>query len=856
MLQKGHDLGPYVMDEQLGRGAYGIVWKAHRKQGLQVPVAIKIPLDGEDSSTAYQAEADTWLRVTGHPNIVPVLEAVQYGEFFVLISEFVQGGSLRTRLREVTGGRVAAEEAVKIAVGIAQGLVHLHSARVVHRDLKPENVLLQAGVPRLADFGIARVGGASQTGQVAGTIAYMSPETFQGKVSTQADLWAAGIILYEMLTGKVPFYSSNAYEAMDQIRQGTIPALPADIPQSVVQVVHRALERDIRLRYGNAGEMVEDLEEALADLQTRPVRGADARVSLTLTRDQAARGGSFLLAAQGRQIPVTVPAAAQDGTVLTLEGRGRTGRAGGLPGNLLVEVQISDVPPPPEDLRTQVRISPDQARMGGSLRIDVEGSWVTLNLRPGTHDGEEIVVPGAGRAARRDGVPGDLRVQVQVTDAPIRGDDVSERAVIPHALARTGGTHPLNVRGRTVEAMIPAGTRTGDVVRVARLGQPGRFGGPPGDLQREIEVAAADGPAPSASDLFCELSLTEAQARAGGEFTVWAGRREFTVAVPRGVQDQQVIRLPGRGEPGARGGEPGTLVVTVNVQQAPAPGADCFETLFVTRAQARDGGTVGLPLPGGLVPVPVPRGARTGAQVVLEGKGGEGVRGGRRGDLIVTLSVEGDERAAGVTSPSAGAGGPPFLEWIRSRPHIAIGSGVALVALVSIPFLVPPRQGAAGAAGAGAGTGGATPCAITSTSLPQARIGQPYSAQVTADCTPSNWQIQGLPEGLQADASGKISGTPKRSGKSSVTLEATGPGNKPVPGVGVSLVVETSDEARKVLIEISDLYRRVKANSKESASSRQLDEAVKLAERAEALEPRCLKLDPGLQDEISAARPK
>src|SRR4051794_21295735 len=149
-----------------------------------------------------QQEAALWLQASGHPNIVPVLDADIYDDQVVIASEFIAGGTLHDWIQNHGGKAPSIEEAVAITNGILAGLDYLHRVGLTHRDIKPDNVLLQDGIPRLTDFGLARLlEAAGQSSYISGTPRYMAPETFSGSYSAASDLWAVGVLLYELLVG-------------------------------------------------------------------------------------------------------------------------------------------------------------------------------------------------------------------------------------------------------------------------------------------------------------------------------------------------------------------------------------------------------------------------------------------------------------------------------------------------------------------------------------------------------------------------------------------------------------------------------------------------------------------------------
>ncbi len=182
MFRPGDQIGPYTLVDKLGKGAFGVVWLAERRtQITTTQAAIKIPLDEDISIESIKNEADVWVRASGHPNVLPIIEADIYGEHIVIASEYAPDGSLDAWLRK-HGKAPTVESAVEIVSGILSGLEHLHSRHIIHRDLKPANILFQGTTPRLADFGISRVlKSTSQSSNIMGTPSYMAPRSVRRK---------------------------------------------------------------------------------------------------------------------------------------------------------------------------------------------------------------------------------------------------------------------------------------------------------------------------------------------------------------------------------------------------------------------------------------------------------------------------------------------------------------------------------------------------------------------------------------------------------------------------------------------------------------------------------------------------
>jgi CYTH domain-containing protein/predicted ATPase len=253
----------------LGHGSFGEVWLAERASGIaRTRLAVKLPVGVAADLDSIRHEAEVQVRAGNHPNVLPIFEADIYDGQVVLVSEYAPDGSLAGWLARQGGRAPSVESAVVMISGVLAGLEHLHARDIIHRDIKPANILLQNEVPRLADFGIARLlGDPGATGHAAGTPRYMAPEAFDGVRSVQTDLWSVGVLLYELLAGRLPFPDHDWTALIKAVVTQPPEPLPDSVPASVRGIVHRALEKDPARRFPSAREMRLAVQEALRSLQ-------------------------------------------------------------------------------------------------------------------------------------------------------------------------------------------------------------------------------------------------------------------------------------------------------------------------------------------------------------------------------------------------------------------------------------------------------------------------------------------------------------------------------------------------------------------------------------------------------------
>ncbi len=286
MFRETDQIGPYILIRKLGRGGFGEVWLAERRtKFVTTKVAVKLPLDEQIDHETIKQEATLWEQASGHPNILPIIDADEYDGQVVIVSEFAPDGSLDEWLKK--HGKMPVEQAIETTIKILDGLEFLHSRNIIHRDLKPANILLQGNTPRLADFGISRAlrtTASSQSSNVSGTFAYMSPEGFDGKRSVQTDVWSVGVNLYQFLTGELPFQQKEPSALIAAIMMREPEPLPDNISLNLKNVVAKALARLPESRYASASEMREDLGRVLSGEAVADSIQSDSRQNLSASK--------------------------------------------------------------------------------------------------------------------------------------------------------------------------------------------------------------------------------------------------------------------------------------------------------------------------------------------------------------------------------------------------------------------------------------------------------------------------------------------------------------------------------------------------------------------------------------------
>ncbi|EXX84732.1 serine/threonine protein kinase, partial [Paenibacillus darwinianus] len=286
----GRELGGrYEIIERIGSGGMALVYKAHDVL-LNRKVAVKILRQqfghDEEFVRRFRREAQSAASLS-HPNVVSIYDVGEEEDTHYIVMEYVEGSNLNDLIKE--RAPLQTEEAVRFAVQICDALDHAHQNQIIHRDIKPHNILIgKNGRVKVTDFGIARAVTSStitQTGSVVGSVHYFSPEHAKG-ISTgeKSDLYSLGIVLYQMLTGRLPFLGESPISVALKHLQDDFEEprqVNPHIPQSLENIILRSMRKNSSERYASAQEMLEDLETCL-----KPERLNEPKIAFTQDLDE------------------------------------------------------------------------------------------------------------------------------------------------------------------------------------------------------------------------------------------------------------------------------------------------------------------------------------------------------------------------------------------------------------------------------------------------------------------------------------------------------------------------------------------------------------------------------------------
>ena len=479
-LTPGTRLGPYEVISAIGAGGMGEVYRATDTK-LKRQVAIKtLPatLAGDhDRLARFQREAEV-LASLNHPNIAQIHGVEESGGTIAIVMELVEGDDLSQRIAR---GPIPLHEALPIARQIAEALAAAHEQHVIHRDLKPANVKVRPdGAVKVLDFGLAKAlepthvasdlansptltsPAMTQAGFILGTAAYMAPEQAKGKpVDKRADVWAFGVVLYEMLTGQRLFKGGDVSEVLASVltRQPDWTMLPADTPALVRRLLRRCLEKDRTRRLADMSSARLDIDDALSGSDA----DAPAAVSTSRTRERLAWASSLLLVGltavavavwATRRVPIPLETTR---TILSVAPAGET------VGTNPLEQRVGGARP----TRTAVALSPDGKTLvfgaiwGGSQQLyaramDQLGATPMSGTSGGSSpffspDGQWVGF-GAGGELRKVPLGGGPAVTL-CKAAALFGASWGDDGTIVFATHRNGGLWRVSASGGTPEAL-------------------------------------------------------------------------------------------------------------------------------------------------------------------------------------------------------------------------------------------------------------------------------------------------------------------------------------------------------------------------------------------------------------------
>ena len=334
-MQPGAHLGHYEILSALGKGGMGEVWRARdSKLGREVAIKTLPPEFAQDADRLARFEREAKLLASlNHPNIAAIYGLEQSDDTRFIVLELVEGDTLADQIKR---DAIPVEESLRLALQIAEALEAAHEKGVIHRDLKPANIkVTPEGQIKVLDFGLAKAFAgeeadanlsnsptlsmqATQAGIILGTAAYMSPEQAKGKpVDKRTDIWAFGCVLYEMLTGSQVFAAEDVSTILARVleREPDLSLLEADLHPAVSDLLSRCLQKEMRARYRDIGDVRLDLEKVLSlPLPGRLIQQTSARerqptlartLVLALTSALVAAGLVWFLRPVSEPVPLT-----------------------------------------------------------------------------------------------------------------------------------------------------------------------------------------------------------------------------------------------------------------------------------------------------------------------------------------------------------------------------------------------------------------------------------------------------------------------------------------------------------------------------------------------------------------------
>ena len=304
----GKTLGQYQVLKPIGQGGMAKIYLAYQPS-VRREVAIKVmssPLQQTASSIKRFAQEVEVIAHLQHPQIIPVYDFGEHGDQIYIVMAYIRGGTLADRIEQAPNG-LPKEEIVRLLDLIAEGLDYAHAKGIVHRDLKPNNILMdESSHPYIADFGLAKLteGKIELTNtMMTGTAAYMAPEIAQsGKSTKRADVYAIGIILFEMLTGRLPFQGETPYKMLSAHIHQPVPdirKLRPDLPDAIQSVMDKVLAKDPVNRFATTGELTNAFKNAI---------NSGGQTTAPIEKQHTTSGNKYILPARSWMIVLAVVA--------------------------------------------------------------------------------------------------------------------------------------------------------------------------------------------------------------------------------------------------------------------------------------------------------------------------------------------------------------------------------------------------------------------------------------------------------------------------------------------------------------------------------------------------------------------
>ena len=295
VLKKGQQIERYQVVERIGAGGMGEVFLAFDTE-LERPAALKVltgTAAGDESRVRRFIREAKAASALNHPNILTIYEILRFENSHIIATEFIEGETLRERQKRQP---LSPPQVIEAALQIGAALNAAHAAGIVHRDIKPENIMLRKdGLVKVLDFGLAKLtdrknayNGDAKTlsavtdpGIVMGTVSYMAPEQVRGAadVDSRADIWSLGVVLYETLSGTLPFNGGSTSDVIAAILTNEPPALPGAYPLELTEIIVKSLQKERHERYSDIGEVIRDLKNVTGDIEPRTIKISPPRTT-------------------------------------------------------------------------------------------------------------------------------------------------------------------------------------------------------------------------------------------------------------------------------------------------------------------------------------------------------------------------------------------------------------------------------------------------------------------------------------------------------------------------------------------------------------------------------------------------